>query len=168
MARIDVMAAGGKNILAFLDMIAWSEIGETMLKKTDDGYNVIVGSVPDMILTFSSYARHPGALMDMDGKPGGLQSTAAGRYQCLARYWPNYKFLLKLPDFGPVSQDKIALQLIRECHAVSLLQQGQFSQAVIACKSRWASLPGAGYDQHEHKIEDLQLAYTSAGGEISK
>lgn len=36
----------GPNISAFLVMIAWSEIGPTLLEETDDGYNVLVGSTP--------------------------------------------------------------------------------------------------------------------------
>ncbi|TPQ32162.1 glycoside hydrolase, partial [Burkholderia ubonensis] len=44
MARISVAAAGGKNRVAFLDTVAVSEIGAALLAKSDDGYNVLVGS----------------------------------------------------------------------------------------------------------------------------
>lgn len=29
---------------AYLDMLAWSEIGDKLLKASDNGYNVIVGN----------------------------------------------------------------------------------------------------------------------------
>jgi len=35
---------------------------------------------------------------------------------------------------------------------------------VIQCARIWASLPGAGYGQHENKLNDLQAAYEAAGG----
>ncbi|MCF3972008.1 lysozyme, partial [Pseudomonas aeruginosa] len=31
----------------------------------------------------------------------------------------------------------------------------------------WASLPGAGYGQHEHKLADLLAMYRKAGGEVT-
>ncbi len=154
------------NIAAFLDMVAHSEMGPDILRQSDDGYNVLMGSMPGMVITFSSYHRHPGILIDADGKSGGLESNAAGRYQFLGRYWPAYRDQLKLPDFGPQSQDKWAIQLLKECKAIELIEAGKFNAAVDACRSRWASLPGAGYGQHENKIDALQTAYMKAGGVV--
>lgn len=161
MARISIEAAGGKNVLAFLDAIAYSEIGPTMLAQSDDGYNVIVGSGPGHMILFDDYSKHPMRHI------AEVNSDAAGRYQFMGRYWEAYRHQLGLPDFGPESQDRWAIQLIRECHAINLIQQGQFGQAVIACKSRWASFPGAGYGQHENQMATLQGAYTTAGGVLT-
>ena len=55
----------------------------------------------------------------------------------------------------------------RECRAIEDVEAGRFAAAVDKCKSRWASLPGAGYQQHEHKLADLQQAYTKAGGVLA-
>ena len=74
--------------------------------------------------------------------------------------------MLKLPDFSPESQDKIAIQMIKECKAMPLIEAGNLAGAVKACNSRWASLPGAGYGQHEHKIDQLKEFYVNAGGNI--
>ena len=74
--------------------------------------------------------------------------------------------MLKLPDFSPESQDKIAIQMIKECKAMSLIEAGNLAGAVKACNSRWASLTGAGYGQHEHKIDQLKEFYVNAGGNI--
>lgn len=45
--------AGGINVLAFLDMLAWSE-GTSTISASDDGYNVIVGGE-----LFTDYSDHP-------------------------------------------------------------------------------------------------------------
>ncbi|HEF4776641.1 TPA: glycoside hydrolase family 104 protein [Burkholderia multivorans] len=162
MARISVTAAGGRNRVAFLDMIAVSEIGSDLLGTSDDGYNVLVGSTPSRPLLFSNYATHPNVLNRQIPVP----STAAGRYQILARWWRIYQAQMKLPDFGPVSQDRYALQQLREHGALPLIDAGRFREAVAKVSNVWASLPGAGYGQHENQIEHLLAAYRAAGGEV--
>jgi muramidase (phage lysozyme) len=59
MARLGVKEAGGPKVLAFLDMIAHSEIGDALLAVSDDGYNVIVGSTAAKPHLLASYADHP-------------------------------------------------------------------------------------------------------------
>jgi len=145
------------NRKAFLDAIAFSE-GTAHLG--DNGYDVLVGGT-----LFDGYADHPRKLVDLGH---GLKSTAAGRYQLLARYFDYYKKLLGLKDFSPESQDAIAIQQIKESGALNLVDQGKFSLAVLRCARIWASFPGAGYGQHENKLADLQDAYLEAGGTIAK
>ena len=41
------------QIKAFLDMIAWSELGEELIDISDNGYNVIVGSTPSRPILFN-------------------------------------------------------------------------------------------------------------------
>jgi muramidase (phage lysozyme) len=134
------------NRKAFLDTIAWS----------DDGYAVLVGGT-----LFDGYADHPRKVIQCNPK---LKSTAAGRYQILARYYDAYKRQLGLPDFSPESQDRIAIQLIIECKALGDVDNGYFETAVRKCRSRWASLPGAGYGQHENDLDSLRAVYVTAGG----
>jgi muramidase (phage lysozyme) len=147
------------NLKAFLDMIAHSEIGVKLLTESDNGYNVLVGGK-----LFDGYADHPRKLVDLGN---GLKSTAAGRYQILARYYDAYKKTLGLKDFGYEAQDAIATQLIKEQRALVPIENGQFDLAVERCKNIWASLPGAGYGQHENKLADLRTAYTQAGGALA-
>ncbi|WP_321913598.1 glycoside hydrolase family 104 protein [Paraburkholderia sp. J11-2] len=161
MPVITAQQAGGANRPAFLDMIAASEIGPALLAKTNNGYNVLVGSTPANPLTFSSFAAHPDILNR------ALNSTAAGRYQLLYRYWVSYQKMLNLPDFGPLSQDKIALQQIRECNALADIDAGNFAHAVALCSRIWASLPGNDYGQHQNAISALQGYYTAAGGALA-
>lgn len=152
-----------KNQRAFLDLIAYSEIGPALLAVSDNGYNVIVGSTPQAPDLFTSYADHPRkSVWCTDSHGGRFRSSAAGRYQILCRYFDSYALLLHLPDFSPMSQDAIALQLIKECHALNDIENGDIGIAITRCCSRWASLPGAGYSQHENKMGDLLAVFNSS------
>ncbi|MBW5800078.1 glycoside hydrolase family 24 protein [Halomonas elongata] len=167
MPRISPDAAGGRNVCAFLDVLAFAEIGPEMLAQTDDGYDVLVGSLPGKLSLFDGYGDHP--LIDgpsIEYAPG-VWSTAAGRYQILSRYWRHYQRQLGLPDFGPESQDRYAIQQIREQRALPLIQSGRFRRAIEACSNIWASLPGAGYGQREHDIEHLLQVYVDADGQLA-
>lgn len=157
MAAISVSVAGGGNVVAFLDMLAWSE-GTSTIKASDDGYNVIVGGG-----LFNSYADHPRQPVSLPRYK--ISSTAAGRYQLLARYWDAYRKSLNLVGgFTPENQDRVALQQIRERRALDDIKAGRIGVAIEKCRNIWASLPGAGYQQHEHKLEDLLAHYVAAGG----
>ncbi len=145
------------NEKAFLDTIAFSE---GTYGKGDDGYNVLVGGS-----FFDGYDDHPRISVYLPSL--NIHSTAAGRYQLLARYFDVYKEQLDLPDFGHDSQDAIALQQIRECGALDDIAAGDFDDAVAKCAHIWASLPGAGYGQHENKLQALSDFFTGAGGTLA-
>ena len=157
------------NRKAFLDMIAHSEGTSTSPASQCGGYDVIVTGADGKPEIFSDFRNHPFA----SGRPSkainsrGLKSSAAGRYQFMLKDWAHYRAQLSLPDFGPEAQDKWALQLIRECRALPLIDAGDFDQAVAKCARIWASLPGAGYGQHENQIADLRAAYITAGGMLA-
>ena len=170
MSIITPEQAGGANVCAFLDMLASAAAeGTASDRKTqNDGYDVIVGGG-----IFTDYSDHPRQLIHLkhaDGtpilQPNGqpLNSTCAGRYQIKEAMFDAYKLQLNLPDFSPLSQDKIAVQMMKECHAVSRLAAGDIQGAVVACNSRWASLPGNSYGQRQGTITALVEAYQSAGG----
>ena len=147
------------NLKAFLDLIAYSEIGPELLALSDDGYDVLVGSTPENPILFSDYSHHPQI------HNAAMNSDAAGRYQEMGRYWAAYKIQLSLPDFGPESQDRWAVQLIKECHALDDILTGHITIAVGKCSSRWASFPGANYPgQHMNQMAALEDAYERAGG----
>lgn len=147
---------------AFLDMLAWSEGTDKPGQPTRNrGYDVIVGGS-----LFNSYADHPRQLIDLPRLK--IKSSAAGRYQLLARYWDAYRKQLGLKDFSPASQDAVALQQIKERRALRLIDGGYIRQAIDRCSNIWASLPGAGYGQHEHKIENLLKKFKEAGGFVTE
>lgn len=153
-----------QNRKAFLDMIAFSELGKDLLRVSDNGYKVIVGSTAKKPILFYSYADHPRKIVWINSK---LSSSAAGRYQIKEDIFDAYKKQLGLKDFGHDAQDAIALQLLKECKALEDIDAGRFSQAVKKCRSRWASLPGAGYGQHENSLDKLKKAYADAGGNFA-
>lgn len=146
------------NLRAFLDTIAFSE-GTSTVVGSDRGYNVLVGGA-----LFIGYADHPRKKIFLGS---GLWSTAAGRYQILERYYDAYKTELGLADFSPDSQDAIALQMVREHHALDSLAQGLFDLAVHQCCTTWASFPESPYGQHTQKLERLRKVYVTAGGVIA-
>ena len=162
MARISAQDAGGQNVVAFLDMIAWSEVGADLLAKTDDGYNVVVGSTPDMPIVFLSYADHPHVVIEAAG--GIPPSSAMGRYQILRRYWDIYKPLLGATDFGPLWQDRYAIRQLKESGALPAVLDGRFEDAVGLCAHIWASLAGSQYGQHTNSMEVLKSVYEAKGG----
>lgn len=154
---------------AFLDTIAFSELGYALLAASDNGYNVIVTSTPSHPVLFDSYVCHPNREMVLKNKQGVVigKSTAAGRYQTLARYARAYMTSLHLPDFSPASQDAIALQQIKESHAIQDIEGGNVLAAVSKCAHLWASFPGANYkDQHMNKLDELVGAFKKAGGRV--
>lgn len=177
MAFITADQAGGQNFVAMLDMIAWSEgtsrfhgIDASNGLDSDNGYRVLVGSIlattnhPEVLHTFGDYSRHPNMLVTLSNT---LSSTAAGRYQILYRWWSAYQAKLRLTDFSPMSQDLYALNIMREQGAFQFIRVGAFAQAVACISDQWASLAGSQYGQHTNTMDDLQLAYTNAGGVLA-
>ncbi len=165
MACIDAASAGGANVCAFLDMLANSE-GTSTVAGSDDGYNVLVGGS-----LFYSYDAHPRtAILTRWGL-----SDAAGRYQIMAAIpgkirtdtWHWASGACKVTDFLPLSQVKDAIYLISRRGAIADIQAGRFADAVTKCRAEWASLPGAGYGQHENGLAQLQAAYQAAGGVLA-
>lgn len=147
-----------ENLRAFLDTISHSE--GTDLFGQNDGYDVIVGGG-----LMDGYADHPKKSIYI--KSIRSYSTAAGRYQILHRYWEHYKAQLGLPDFGPTSQDKYAVQMFKEQRAYDDVLSGRFDTAIKKCSNIWASFPNAGYGQHENSMRKLRDYYKSRGGNIA-
>lgn len=151
-------ASDSQNLKAFLTTIAISEGTEGV---GYHGYDCIVGSTSACPHLFKTYADHPRILVQV--RPG-LSSTAAGRYQILARYYDAYKKTLKLKDFAPASQDMIAIRMIREQFALADVKAGRLESAVKKCSNIWASFPGAGYNQHQNTMEQMKQWFVNSGG----
>lgn len=172
MTRLSASDAGGANVVAFLDTIGHSELGQLESRAdTDGGYRVIVGSTPQRPILFGSYVDHPRiAVTTAWGR-----SSAAGRYQIMAVVdgltqldtwdWASREAGVK--DFSPESQDRVAIELIRHRGAWDALRGGQFDIAVRKCSQEWASFPSAGYGQHENDLNALRVYYLAAGGRIA-
>ncbi|MCY1211520.1 hypothetical protein D9M72_232330 [compost metagenome] len=153
---------GGQNMAAFLDMLAYSE-GTSTVPGSDDGYNVNVGRA-----LFQGYGKHPRIpVMTRWG-----WSDAAGRYQIMAAIpgriktdtWDWASRACGVSDFSPAAQDKVAVYLITRRGALHDIEAGRLADAIEKCRKEWASLPGAGYGQREHKFEALRAQYLLHGG----
>jgi len=156
------------NEAAFLELIAFAE-GTSREK---DPYRVCYGYRH----VIQDLANHPTITGEWAGeklsdemcrKAGfnpGCKSTAAGKYQIIRPTWMGLKKKLFLKDFGPVSQDRACLELLRSADALDDIHAGKLPEAVRKARSVWASLPGAGYGQPERRITDLQAIFIKSGG----
>lgn len=165
MARIKGISS---NLNAFLDMLALSEGTSTSPITKNDGYDVIVTGLDGNPEIFTDYRWHPFSLSRRSKiiNSKGLTSNASGRYQFMLKDYKYYRDLLKLPNFGPESQDTWAIRLIKERGALPLIEAGKFDEAVAKVSNLWASLPGAGYGQPEHALSALRVVYTLKGGKL--
>ena len=48
------------------------------------------------------------------------------------------------------------------------IDRGDIRQAIDCCSNIWASLPGAGYGQFEHKADSLIAKFKEAGGTVRR
>ena len=60
----------------------------------------------------------------------------------------------------------MALPAIKERGALPMIDRGDIRQAIDRCSNIWASLPGAGYGQFEHKADSLIAKFKEAGGTV--
>ncbi|MGO2878503.1 MAG: peptidoglycan-binding protein [Halomonas sp.] len=149
---------GKVNLRVFLDTISHAE--GTDRYGDQDGYDVIVGGE-----LLSDFSDHPNKRVWLPAY--GIHSTAAGRYQILHRFWRHYQEQLGLPDFSPDSQDRYAVQQIRERRAYDDVLSGRIADAIRKCANIWASFPGAGYGQREVAMQNLLDFYQRRGGKLS-
>ena len=139
---------------AFLDMLAWSEGTDNGRQKTrNHGYDVIVGGE-----LFTDYSDHPRKLVTLNPKTQINRRRTLPASSC---WWDAYRKQLGLKDF-PKSQDAVALQQIKERGALPMIDRGDIRQAIDRCSNIWASLPGAGYGQFEHKADSLIAKFKEA------
>lgn len=124
------------NVKKFLDFLGRAEGAD---------YNTIVGGSK-----FSDFRAHP--------KVVGLRtaegpSTAAGKYQIVGATYDAVAPKLGIRDFSPDSQDKIAIELIRQKGALEDVRNGNFDAAVGKLGGIWASLPSSPYSQPKRSAE---------------
>lgn len=145
------------NQKAFVDMTAMSE---GTYGRGDDGYNILVGGS-----TFNNgYIDHPRIVVHVGGS---LYSTAAGRYQILARTWDSVKGAIGATDFSPPFQDAACLELARRRGAMDAINAGDIVTAVTLCNREWASFTGSPYNQNPHDMDTMVAWFEQAGGMIA-
>ena len=136
-------------------MLAWSEGTDNGRQKTrNHGYDVIVGRAIYWLLD------HPRKLVTLNPAHqirrrtlrffpvGGMPTASNG-----------------LKDFSPKSRT-CGVQRIKGRGALPMIDRGDIRQAIDRCSNIWASLPGAGYSQFEHKADSLIAKFKEAGGTV--
>ena len=58
------------------------------------------------------------------------------------------------------------MQQIKERGALPMIDRGDIRQAIDRCSNIWASLPGAGYGQFEHKADSLIAKIQRSGRNV--
>jgi len=111
----------------------------------------------------NDYSMHPNIAITK----WSITSTAAGAYQFLYSTWMELQTTLGLHDFSPSSQDRAAIELIKNKGALADVLNGKIVSAIYKCRKIWASFPGAGYGQSEKRIETLLQFYIKTGGRLT-
>ena len=123
-------------------------------KTRNHGYDVIVGG--ELFTGITPIT--PRKLVTLNPK---LKSTGAGRHQLLPARMPTASSLAWKTSLSEKS-DAVALQQITACGALPTIDRGDIRQAIDRCSNIWASLPGAGYGQFEHKADSLIAKFKEA------
>jgi muramidase (phage lysozyme) len=153
----DMTPSEQRNMNAFLAMIRAAE-GTS----GPNGYRTLFGGG-----LFQSFDDHPRVRFYGEFLQKGKQTytTAAGAYQITESTYDRVADKLDLQDFSPASQDAIAIELIREKHAVDDVVAGQFDAAIDKVAPVWASLPASTRPQPKRTVQFVRAAYERAGGQ---
>lgn len=148
------------NVSAFLTMIAACE----GVPLDGSGYSVLFGwPLPGR--TFTSFADHPRTLFAFKQTDGTVAySSAAGRYQIIAKTYDYLCKKLGLTGFNPAVQDAMAMELIAEDGAMADVKAGRVQVAIDKTAKTWASLPASHYPQPRRTLAFALHAYCAAGG----
>jgi lysozyme len=138
---------------ALLNTIRYAE--GTWIGGREEGYRVLYGGG-----RVERLDRHPEITVRRR-----YVSAAAGAYQFLPATWREASSRLRLPDFGPRSQDQAALHLIEKRGALGPFDQRGLTPEVLArLAPEWASLPayhgGSWYGQPVKTVAELQRFYS--------
>lgn len=161
------------NVAAFLAMTRAAEgtVGE-------GGYGALFGW-PAAGRSFDPYSvsGHPKVFFNYTDKAGQtVRTSAAGAYQITFTTWSTYyvPFVAwcgvngrSCSGFTPQTQDAFAEFLLSLDGALDYVKAGQLDAALNIARRRWASLPGAGYNQPERTAQFVFNAYRNAGGTVA-
>lgn len=162
-----------RNLAAFLVMIRAAE-GTNKA----GGYGALFGW-PAAGRSFDPEAAsgHPRQFFSYTDKAGKtLRTSAAGAYQITFTTWAGYQVPFRawallhgyeVAGFTPATQDAFAAFLLSIDGALGHVKAGRINEALVIARRRWASLPGAGYNQPERTQQFVISAYTNAGGKLA-
>ena len=88
--------------------------------------------------------------------------TRADRYQITAPTWRDIGGQLGLSDFGPHTQDLIAVGLLQRSKALEGLQAGDLNAAMDQAHKVWDAVPGRGEQYGVMSPDEFKRRYQSA------
>lgn len=135
---------------AFLATIRWAETGTS----DKSSYTKLVFNG-----TFNNFSTHPRIKQCAPINGRRVCSTAAGAYQMLDISWDDLAPDLKLKDFTPPSQDRMAIEYIRRNNAIRDIEAGNVETAFCKVGRVWASLICNDYNQNAKSLEQLKNYY---------
>jgi len=150
-------SVGTKEQRALLDAIAFAE---GTRDQPNGGYKTLFG-----FGQFDDYSKHPGKVV----RSGGYVSAAAGRYQFMPGTFNRLAKKIGLKDFSPESQDRAALELVKELGVSDniLKKEGISSKVSAVLGKQWASFPGSPFGQPTKPLPPIQKAYQTSLGSSS-
>lgn len=162
-----------RNVAAFLHMIRSAE-GTAKA----GGYGALFGwPMAGRSFNPDTATGHPRQFFDYTDKAGKtIRTSAAGAYQITWTTWAGYAIPFRAwtattgrqaPGFTPAAQDAFAEFLLKLDGALDDVEAGRFDEALAIARRRWASLPGAGYNQPERSRAFVLAAYQQAGGTLA-
>lgn len=138
------------RLQAFLATIRWAETGTS----GSESYRKLVFNGE-----FNDFSSHPLRKQCAPINGRTVCSTAAGAYQMLDKSWLDLQPKLKLEDFSPQAQDKMAVEYIRRNGALSDIEAGNFDSAACKVGQVWASLICNNYSQNPKSLKQLRKHY---------
>ena len=148
------------NVAAFLYMIRASEHRFPADVQNNACYQIFYGGKK-----FYDLSDHPVITGELAPVPlpehmckaAGLNSpcfsTAAGAYQMIRPTWTRMRDQLGLPDFSIESQDRAAVELLRQNGIVDMIEAGEIEAAIKKAGKVWAGLPGNTYQQSPRQLQ---------------
>lgn len=148
------------DVQAFLYMIRSCEHRFPTDVVNDDCYEIFYGGT-----RFADLSDHPVItgelapvpLPDHMCKAAGLNSpcysTAAGAYQMIRPTWTRLRDQLDLEDFSKDSQDRAAVELLRQNGIIAMIEAGEIEAAIKKAGKVWAGLPGNTYQQSPKQLK---------------
>ena len=126
------------------------------------------GEAPRYAITFgyqpiADLSKHPDRVV----KSGRYASAAAGAYQFMPQTWEAVRGKLGLRDFGPVSQDLGALELIRQ-RGVDPDRDPITRETLAKLSGEWASIPTlSGKSAYGQPVKSAEQLLKFAGSPMS-
>jgi len=126
------------------------------------------GKAPRYAITFgyqpiADLSKHPDRVV----KSGRYASAAAGAYQFMPQTWEAVRGKLGLRDFGPVSQDLGALELIRQ-RGVDPDRDPITRETLAKLSGEWASIPTlSGKSAYGQPVKSAEQLLKFAGSPMS-